>query len=180
VRGAVLRPGDADYDDARAIQNGLIGRHPALIVRCSGTADVIQEVNFARTHNLVLPARLLLEPLSTRESAPKRLGLGVRGHIEVTRRLPWRLEYLIEAVGGLTLHAHRDMRVTVEGDLDRTVPKALLHNLRMNTLGQHQRRGGVPKVVEPNSRQARPISKLPEPLVNATRRYGAAVGSGEN
>jgi FAD binding domain/Berberine and berberine like len=57
VRGAVLRPGDADYDDARAIQNGLIGRHPALIVRCSGTADVIQAVNFARTHNLVLSVK---------------------------------------------------------------------------------------------------------------------------
>src|SRR4051794_16733229 len=33
VRGPVLRPSDDDYDEARAIWNGLIDRHPALIVR---------------------------------------------------------------------------------------------------------------------------------------------------
>jgi FAD/FMN-containing dehydrogenase len=57
VRGPVLRPGDAGYDEARAIQNGLIGRHPALIVRCSGVADVIQSVNFAREHGLLLSVK---------------------------------------------------------------------------------------------------------------------------
>src|SRR5918995_3471035 len=54
VRGAVLRPGDQDYDDARAIWNGLIDRRPALIVRCSGVADVVEAVNFARQHGLLL------------------------------------------------------------------------------------------------------------------------------
>ena len=57
VRGAVLRPGDAGYDDARAIQNGLIGRMPAFIVRCGGAADVIQAVNFAREHDLLLSVK---------------------------------------------------------------------------------------------------------------------------
>ena len=57
VRGAVLRPGDQGYDDARAIWNGLIDRRPALIVRCSGAADVVDAVNFAREHNLLLSVK---------------------------------------------------------------------------------------------------------------------------
>jgi FAD/FMN-containing dehydrogenase len=54
VHGAVLRPGDPGYDDARMIWNGLIDRRPALIVQCSGTADVVDAVNFAREQNLTL------------------------------------------------------------------------------------------------------------------------------
>ncbi len=54
VRGAVLTPGDAGYDDARAIWNGLIDRRPALIVQCTGAADVVDAVNFAREHDLLL------------------------------------------------------------------------------------------------------------------------------
>jgi FAD/FMN-containing dehydrogenase len=54
VRGAVVQPGDAGYDDARAIWNGLIDRRPALVVQCSGAADVVDAVNFAREHNLLL------------------------------------------------------------------------------------------------------------------------------
>ena len=54
VRGPVLRPGDARYDDARAIWNALIDRRPALIVQCTGAADVVDAVNFAREHNLLL------------------------------------------------------------------------------------------------------------------------------
>ena len=57
VRGAVIHPGDADYDDARAVWNGLIDRKPALIVRPIGTADVIEAVNFARESGMVLSIR---------------------------------------------------------------------------------------------------------------------------
>jgi FAD/FMN-containing dehydrogenase len=53
----VLRPGDDGYDDARAIWNGLIDRHPALIVRCSGAADVVRAVNFAREQGVLLSVR---------------------------------------------------------------------------------------------------------------------------
>ena len=57
VRGPVLRPGDQGYDDARAIWNGLIDRRPALIVQCTGAADVVDAVNFAREHNLLLSVK---------------------------------------------------------------------------------------------------------------------------
>lgn len=57
VRGDVLRPADPGYDDARAIWNGLIDRKPALIVQCTGAADVVDAVNFAREHNLLLSIR---------------------------------------------------------------------------------------------------------------------------
>jgi len=56
-RGALLRAGDEGYDQARAIWNALIDKRPALIARCSGTADVVQAVNFAREHNLLLSVR---------------------------------------------------------------------------------------------------------------------------
>jgi FAD/FMN-containing dehydrogenase len=54
VRGPVLRPDDAGYEEARRIWNGLIDRRPALIVQCTGAADVVDAVNFAREHDLVL------------------------------------------------------------------------------------------------------------------------------
>src|SRR5881396_1833163 len=54
LRGPVLRPGDPGYDDARALWNGLIDRRPALFVQCSGAADVVDAVNFARDHGLDL------------------------------------------------------------------------------------------------------------------------------
>jgi FAD/FMN-containing dehydrogenase len=54
VRGAVLGPDDAGYDEARKIWNGLIDRRPALIVQCTGAADVVDAVNFAREHDLLL------------------------------------------------------------------------------------------------------------------------------
>jgi FAD/FMN-containing dehydrogenase len=57
VRGPVLRADDPGYDEARAVWNGLIDRRPALIVRCSGAADVVDAVNFAREQNLLLSIR---------------------------------------------------------------------------------------------------------------------------
>jgi FAD/FMN-containing dehydrogenase len=57
LSGCVIRAGDPDYDTARAIQNGLIDRRPALIARCTGAADVIAAVNFARDHGLLLSVR---------------------------------------------------------------------------------------------------------------------------
>ncbi|SAL12916.1 putative oxidoreductase [Caballeronia terrestris] len=57
VRGAVLAPSDAGYDEARTVWNATIDKRPAVIVRCAGTADVIAAVNFARDNGLVLSVR---------------------------------------------------------------------------------------------------------------------------
>ncbi|MCA1647472.1 MAG: FAD-binding oxidoreductase [Chloroflexi bacterium] len=57
TRGQVLRAGDDGFDPARMIWNGMIDRTPALIVRCTGAADVIGAVNYACEHNLLLAVR---------------------------------------------------------------------------------------------------------------------------
>ena len=54
VRGAVLAPGESGYDAARTIWNAMIDRRPGLIIRAAGAADVVQAVNLARTHGLVI------------------------------------------------------------------------------------------------------------------------------
>ena len=56
-RGALIMPGDARYDEARLIWNGIHDKRPALIARCTGAADVIAAVNFARTNNLLVAVR---------------------------------------------------------------------------------------------------------------------------
>ena len=57
LRGELLSPGHDHYESARKIHNGMIDRHPALIVRCAGVADVMTAVAFAQTHNLVVAVR---------------------------------------------------------------------------------------------------------------------------
>ncbi len=56
-QGAVLLPGDADYDEVRQIWNAMIDRRPALIARCTSPEDVVQAVRFAREHNLLASIR---------------------------------------------------------------------------------------------------------------------------
>ncbi|HLI50913.1 MAG TPA: FAD-dependent oxidoreductase, partial [Thermomicrobiaceae bacterium] len=68
VRGAIIRPGDESYDAARAVYNGMIDRHPALIVRCTDAGDVMAAVDFARERGL---------PISIRGGGHSAAGLGV-------------------------------------------------------------------------------------------------------
>ncbi|MCH8002908.1 MAG: FAD-dependent oxidoreductase, partial [Proteobacteria bacterium] len=57
LRGELIRPGDDGYDGARLIWNGMFDKKPALIARCSGTADVIDAVNFARENGMLTAVR---------------------------------------------------------------------------------------------------------------------------
>lgn len=52
LQGQVIRPEDADYDDARRAWNGMIDKHPALIARCLSAEDVVRSVQFAYSQNL--------------------------------------------------------------------------------------------------------------------------------
>jgi hypothetical protein len=56
-RGELIRPEMPEYDEARRVRNGLIDRCPAFIARCSGVADVVAAVDFAREHDLLLSIR---------------------------------------------------------------------------------------------------------------------------
>lgn len=55
--GSLIEPGDAEYDTARAVWNGMIDKYPALIARCTCVADVVAAVNFAREQKLVVAVR---------------------------------------------------------------------------------------------------------------------------
>ena len=56
-KGRVLIPGDGEYENARKIWNGMIDKRPAIIARCTSTADVVRAVNFARDNSLLLAIR---------------------------------------------------------------------------------------------------------------------------
>lgn len=56
-RGQLIWPDDAVYDQTRQVWNGMIDKHPALIAQCTGTADVVAAVRFAREHALTVAVR---------------------------------------------------------------------------------------------------------------------------
>ena len=87
IRGDVLRPSDHGYGE-NPVFNAMHQRRPALIVRCTGTADVIDVVKFARQHGILVAVR--------------GGGHSVAGHsscdggmvIDLTRMLVFVLEFL--------------------------------------------------------------------------------------
>jgi FAD/FMN-containing dehydrogenase len=57
VRGPVLLPGEAGYEEARHVWNGMIDRKPPVIVRATGNADVIAAINYARENGLAVSVK---------------------------------------------------------------------------------------------------------------------------
>ncbi|MDH3605311.1 MAG: FAD-dependent oxidoreductase, partial [Candidatus Tectomicrobia bacterium] len=57
LHGALICPEDATYEQARKVWNGMIDKRPAMVARCTGVADVVAAVNFARTHDLLVAIR---------------------------------------------------------------------------------------------------------------------------
>ncbi|HEY4703788.1 MAG TPA: FAD-dependent oxidoreductase, partial [Streptosporangiaceae bacterium] len=57
LHGELITPGDPGYDEARAVYNAMIDKHPAAIARCRDTADVITCVRFAREHGAEVAVR---------------------------------------------------------------------------------------------------------------------------
>lgn len=68
IRGNVIEPSDAAYEEARQVFNGMIQRHPRLIARCLDVADVVTCVNWGRESGL---------PVSIRGGGHNAAGLGV-------------------------------------------------------------------------------------------------------
>ncbi|MGH9810259.1 MAG: FAD-binding oxidoreductase, partial [Terriglobia bacterium] len=56
-RGQIFEASDHGYNDARQIWNASVSKRPRLIARCSGNADVIAAIEFARTNNLLTAIR---------------------------------------------------------------------------------------------------------------------------
>jgi len=57
LRGSVLVRGDPEYDATRQLFNAMIDHRPTLVARCSGAADVVASVGFARAHGLAVSVR---------------------------------------------------------------------------------------------------------------------------
>jgi FAD/FMN-containing dehydrogenase len=57
IAGEVITPSDAAYEEARRVWNMNIDKRPALIARCTSTADVISAVNLARDQKLLVAVR---------------------------------------------------------------------------------------------------------------------------
>jgi FAD/FMN-containing dehydrogenase len=55
--GELIGTQDPGYDQARTVYNAMIDRRPALIARCSDSADVANTIAFARRHDLLLAVR---------------------------------------------------------------------------------------------------------------------------
>jgi hypothetical protein len=55
--GQLLQPGDAGYEEARRVHNGLVDKRPALIARCRGVADVVDSVKLGRDLGLEVAVR---------------------------------------------------------------------------------------------------------------------------
>jgi hypothetical protein len=57
LTGEVIARDEAGYDEARRVWNGVIDRHPAVVARCYGTADVVECVGIARRHGIEVSIR---------------------------------------------------------------------------------------------------------------------------
>jgi hypothetical protein len=57
LQSGALRPGDAGYEQARAVHNAMIDRRPAVIARCAGVSDVMRTIEFARQNELPMTIR---------------------------------------------------------------------------------------------------------------------------
>jgi UDP-N-acetylenolpyruvoylglucosamine reductase len=57
IRGEVIVEGDADYEGARMVHNGMIDKRPAVVIRVMNAGDVMTTVNYARDNGLDLSIR---------------------------------------------------------------------------------------------------------------------------
>lgn len=57
LRGELIQPTDAGYEEARKVYNAMISRKPRLIVKCADVADVITALRFGRKHEMRVSIR---------------------------------------------------------------------------------------------------------------------------
>jgi len=57
LRGEIILPENAAYNETRKVYNGMINKHPGMFVLCVDVADVMSAVNFGRENNLLIAIR---------------------------------------------------------------------------------------------------------------------------
>ena len=57
VHGEVVTPDDPGYDEVRAVHNAIYDRRPGLVVRCRGTADVVDALALTTGVEQVTPRK---------------------------------------------------------------------------------------------------------------------------
>ena len=122
LRGPLLLPGNAGYDDARRVLNAEIDKHPALIAQCTGAADVANAIDFARSENLLLAVKCGGHSLSGKSTCDRGLmiDLSAMRHVRVDPHA--RVAY----VTGGSLLGHMDQEtmhyglVTTAGTVSHT------------------------------------------------------------
>ncbi len=78
LKGTLIQPGDADYDEARRVWNGMIDRRPALVARCLGVEDIARSLAFAREHDLHVTVRGAAHNVGGRSVADGALMIDLR------------------------------------------------------------------------------------------------------
>jgi FAD/FMN-containing dehydrogenase len=57
IQGTLISPTNEAYDASRAVWNGMIDKHPGLICQCKTQSDVVNAVNFAQNHNILISVK---------------------------------------------------------------------------------------------------------------------------
>ena len=78
IRGRLIRPTDAGYEDARQVWNGAIDRRPALIVRCREGADAEWALRHARQNAVTAHASEMSTVIHELQSRPNQDKLPVQ------------------------------------------------------------------------------------------------------
>lgn len=57
IRGEIVLPEHENYNETRKVYNGMIDKHPGMIVMCVDVADVMAAVNYGRENELLIAVR---------------------------------------------------------------------------------------------------------------------------
>src|SRR3954453_1973829 len=84
MAGVVFTPQDPDYDQARLLWNADADRRPAVVTRCSSTADVVAAVGYAQAEGLEIAGRGGAHSLSGQSGVDDGLVVDLSGMRTVT------------------------------------------------------------------------------------------------